>query len=559
MASQDKGTGLLSKVARFVLNPTVDWVDIDKPGTPREADRSKQALKQMIERKQYNDAVRKREFDKLRKLRRSNVPIIAGATVPASTFQDSWGYSVFEERANTLKKIDEIEAQMSKQWWKGRDPAAGGSAQGSTAPTLPPPEIVAEDSAFATTMPSDLVDSQDDLLTQAGTSAGLAAPAPVQPDQSGSARTVAGTFSVPLAAPVESGTSLADTRLEEAAIRFANSDDGGAEAVLLTAWQTPGVAAELASTWASALLDLYRATGRQASFEQMAADYAQRFDGSTPVWAAARPDSGRISGPAAAPPAGTATGPHVWRCPAQLDAASVLHLQALIQGSSEPWWLDWRLLKTITPQAAEILAALMAHWCEQPLRLYLEGIEVLEHLLRLRTPMGDSVVEQCWWRLRLDLMRILRLQDDYELVALDFCVTYEVSPPAWRAARCRRLDAAGLQAAPGQLADSARLPVLPLSTPAGNQPLAFKGEVLGDASEVLQSLQAAMPADKLLVISCTDLIRVDFSAAGSILNWMANAQAQGGRIELHDVPQLVAVFFQLIGINEHARIINRTY
>jgi ABC-type transporter Mla MlaB component len=169
------------------------------------------------------------------------------------------------------------------------------------------------------------------------------------------------------------------------------------------------------------------------------------------------------------------------------------------------------------------------------------------------------VVEQCWWRLRLDLMRILRLQDDYELVALDFCVTYEVSPPAWRAARCRRLDAAGLQAAPGQLADSARLPVLPLSTPAGNQPLAFKGEVLGDASEVLQSLQAAMPADKLLVISCTDLIRVDFSAAGSILNWMANAQAQGGRIELHDVPQLVAVFFQLIGINEHARIINRTY
>jgi ABC-type transporter Mla MlaB component len=66
-----------------------------------------------------------------------------------------------------------------------------------------------------------------------------------------------------------------------------------------------------------------------------------------------------------------------------------------------------------------------------------------------------------------------------------------------------------------------------------------------------------MSGNRKLVVSCTELVRVDFSAAGSILNWMANAQAQGARIELRDVPQLVAVFFHLIGINEHARIIIR--
>ena len=110
MATRGIGTGLLSKVAKFVLNPTVDWVDLDKPPVVPEEVNSKHALKQMIERKQYNDAVRKREFDKLRKLRRSAVPDMTNATQPPTSDQDSWGYAVYQERANTLKKIDEIEA-----------------------------------------------------------------------------------------------------------------------------------------------------------------------------------------------------------------------------------------------------------------------------------------------------------------------------------------------------------------------------------------------------------------------------------------------------------------
>ena len=35
------------------------------------------------------------------------------------------------------------------------------------------------------------------------------------------------------------------------------------------------------------------------------------------------------------------------------------------------------------------------------------------------------------------VLRIMQLQDEFELVALDYCVTFEVSPPAWQDARCR--------------------------------------------------------------------------------------------------------------------------
>ena len=65
--------GLLSKMVRFVRNPTVQWTELDSLQDDRESQYSKQMLKEMIERKRRNDFVRRREFDQLRKLRQREV------------------------------------------------------------------------------------------------------------------------------------------------------------------------------------------------------------------------------------------------------------------------------------------------------------------------------------------------------------------------------------------------------------------------------------------------------------------------------------------------------
>ena len=74
--------GLLSKVVRFVTKPTTQWSELDKTPEPEnpEAQFSKQALKEIMERKRRNDFVRKLEFDQLRKIRReANKSSSAGA------------------------------------------------------------------------------------------------------------------------------------------------------------------------------------------------------------------------------------------------------------------------------------------------------------------------------------------------------------------------------------------------------------------------------------------------------------------------------------------------
>lgn len=582
MATQDNNLGLLSKVAKFVRNPNTDWSNLGKEEPAQESPEGKLALKHMIERKRQNDAVRRREFDQLRKLRQVSV---AGKTDLAQNhfdYRGSTGYSDLDERATTLKKIDEIEAQMSNQWWKGRPNNVSSSTMGTQdpRPTRTTGLITRSEnySQFDSTQNSNLPQTADVTSTQAGEGHELdfqqtnlvESHSAVQ--SSGFDVSAHSVFSESKMMSVDMGKSLSDPELEEAAIRFANGDDEGAEAVLLAALNAAGTSMEVADGMAAALFDLYRGTGQQASFESLALECAQRFGRSAPGWFSTPQELGRERLPTpAAVIKKPATARRIWQCPAELDEADVLQLRAFIQDQPQPCCLDWGHLQTMTPRAAEQLSELMARWCDQVMRLCFDGQESLQLLLQACTPMGDSSVPSYWWQLRLDLLRLLRLPNEFEQVAIDFCVTYELSPPSWVPPRCELVAASTMQdhvipesAQVGQAAedfllspevpDSGMLAPMQQST----KYLALTGDVLGDIESLTDDLQAAVQGQAVGVVSCAQLIRVDFSAAGSLLNWVAHVESQGGHIEFRDVPRLVAAFFHLIGIYEHARVTVRT-
>ena len=104
-------SGLLSRVVRFVKNPTTNWADLGEQEAERESSYSKQMLKEMIERKRRNDFVRKREFDMLRKMRRSEVMAGQDPAARPSFFQSSMP-SKPDDRATTLKKIEQSIARI---------------------------------------------------------------------------------------------------------------------------------------------------------------------------------------------------------------------------------------------------------------------------------------------------------------------------------------------------------------------------------------------------------------------------------------------------------------
>ena len=59
-------------------------------------------------------------------------------------------------------------------------------------------------------------------------------------------------------------------------------------------------------------------------------------------------------------------------------------------------------------------------------------------------------------------------------------------------------------------------------------------------------------------VSCARLIRVDFIAAGDLLNWVLARRSENRTVSFVDAHRMVALFFGAMGINEHANVKVRT-
>jgi len=574
--------GLLSKMVRFVRNPTVQWTELDSLQDDRESQYSKQMLKEMIERKRRNDFVRRREFDQLRKLRQREV--LQGHRTEDPTNRPSFFQSSMaspDERAVTLKKIDEIEAQMSQQWWKSKQSTEGGATvpgalnAAPTAAAQRPDTDPADARAFAPTAPVSLAAPltqpgpspvaplfADDSMAVGkfgGTGAQLqGSPAAAEPSFS---PTVPGVIPQPVAA-LEKFVHEPD--LEEAAIRYANGDNEGAESGLLEVLQQhrnddPDQQLDLWMT----LFDLYRATGQHDRFESLAIDFAAQYSRSAPLWFSLPEQLGLT----AATPALQADAPgrrdFSWNAPQRLAVSSVAALQASVERSASPWTLSWARISGVDDAAVPLLADLFTRWADKQGQFVFSGVEKFNTLMEIMTQSGDRASGPEWWRLRMSALRLMGRPDEFELVALDYCVTYEVSPPSWVSPQCGYSDD-DTTAAPepshanerdmlasdfGDLSIPAPLETGPVAT--------LSGVIDGDATPLLEPLESMLRPGVPLPIACDKLMRIDFAAAGSVLNWAADQQAKGYVVHFQNLHRLIAVFFNVIGINEHAWVIPR--
>jgi ABC-type transporter Mla MlaB component len=601
MSKEDTASGLLSKVVKFVRNPATNWSDLDSVQADKDESVSKQLLKEMIERKRRNDFVRKREFDMLRKLRKREAMVGADLDPGGrpSFFQSSMP-SRPDDRASTLKKIDEIEAQMSMQWWKTKSSNApdrsthaplvsDGNAAVTQAPLLEnalplayrptvPAGLLSAAKKVAEAMPGQALLPNESAALSMVPAASRSAGTPAKPPAPGGWSGTGGSYdsstssfspSKLMAMDVQE-VAAHDAELEEAAICFANGDDADAEARLLEILRPDGSRAGQIETWL-ALFDLYRATAQQGKFEATAIQFAERFDRSAPQWFSMPDLVKMLSEPAGKAGNGSTTD---WICPSVLGIQTVAALKAAMAKAPMPWRLDWSNLKTIEATAVEPLCKVFSGWAVQPVQLRFMGDAQLQKLLQNATPSGNRDTDQKWWQLRMEVLRVTCRPDDFELVALDFCVTYEVSPPAWSCPRCeyKPLDAqGGVMSDQTIIGDVYRDSVHSgLSVMDGDTQLDAKssqmrnllsvelsGQIKGDAIAVLDKLEGKLMGADMMLISCAKLIRVDFSAAGALLNWVSAREAEERSIQFSDVNRLVAAFFSVIGITEHAKVFVR--
>jgi len=337
---------------------------------------------------------------------------------------------------------------------------------------------------------------------------------------------------------VEDGAAEMPGVIEEGAILFANGQADQALARLEASLASESLGAWQLQVWLM-LFDLYQHLGQKARFEERALDFVVKFERSPPVWTDApkadkTPSVMRTGGAAHVALSGT------------LSAASANALEQLgkVAERQPKLRIDFTKLQGVDADGCRLLLDALKSLKKAKKEVYFSGETQGLKLLRELAKPGEPATDQAVWQLLLELYQQLGMQNEFEEAAVDFAVTYEVSPPSWEA--------------PPKPKGAAPPPA------AGAEPEAppedafyIQGEVAGANDTLFGELAEYAQTANPLVIDMSRTRRIDFVNAGKLLNTLEKVASQERSIVIRGVGEMIAALLAVMRITKLARVIPR--
>ncbi|HEX5371412.1 MAG TPA: STAS domain-containing protein, partial [Aquabacterium sp.] len=534
-------------------------------------------------------------LDMLRKIRREGLShdSALALSTPSNLDSDSSRMTGSARSDMTVKaKIDEIEQQMVGSGESRRSAAGASTLSGSTTipggatqPASLPADGYAHTRPFSATPGASSPATADDEAPITISESVLAAARAHQPSMvvdpelsplpASHKHQIHHGYSTNFA--VEVSEVNLDPDLDEAVIAFANADFEQCERDLLHLIQPGGLRHEQSDTW-MVLFDLYRALDLPAKFDALAVSFVHQFGLSAPQWYSL-PErvshhlSLKVQGVTAETPHPNVLAHRVtdmdlpkalegWIAPPHLDVEAVGRLRCEVLQLPRPWAMDWAGVESISAEAAGQLTSQLKVWAQDTVAMTWIGVDRLLDALSELSPTGNRDADPAFWMLRMELLRLCNRPDQFDETAIDYCVTYELSPPSWESTQCTvklMSDAACTQTVSlshiGDVSTSfvesqlhEDIEFIQLAS------LELSGQLVGDIGDTLGDLDAQLGSSVALAIDCAHLIRVDFIAAGDLLNWVLARRAEKRSIEFINPHRLIALFFGAMGITEHAKV-----
>lgn len=339
--------------------------------------------------------------------------------------------------------------------------------------------------------------------------------------------------------------------LEEAAILYANDQIEPAIAALAPtladAGRTPGFDRLV---WL-VMLDLCQFGGDKQRFEAVSVDFAARFESSPPVWNdKLAPDDAGAGETRAVGAART--------LPAVLDADCAKAVDTLLRSARqrEPV-ADFSAVTAVDAAGAAEVLRLFNTIASNGATLRVKGAGALAAAARASIETGGESQSVSSWTLALYGLRLLGQTQQFDDLSIDYCVTFEVSPPPWEPVPAGILvgeaDKSDGHDEPGDDPPTTR------SGPPTRAASAFvlPVELVGRIQAELQSLRAHARDRSEVAVDCRDLRRMDFVAAGEMLNEVVNMQAHGKNLLFIEPNHAVYALMLVMGIHELAEIRRR--
>jgi ABC-type transporter Mla MlaB component len=335
---------------------------------------------------------------------------------------------------------------------------------------------------------------------------------------------------------IEVGTSQMAEAIEEAAILYANEQTAMAEQLLSDALQDEQLNKATKMAWWM-LFDLYQIAGKQEQFENLSIEYANKFETSPPTWL----DSAHTEAEAAqSQPKGTA--PTV-ALAGKLDGSIIKMLERVQKFSenSKVLRLEFARITDVDPIGCGLLLRTLQKLQKSEHDLILVGAAELVAQIRSILQVGRRDETEAPWLLMLELLRLLNQEKDFEEASIDYCITFEVSPPAFVAPHNKITTAADEAGTVDAWSDSFLMP----------------STIDGQIDQLIASISKFAADRATTLLDCKRLTRVDFTAAGQLLTNLTPLCGRGKSIEMHNVNYLVYALFNVMGLKEFLQIVPR--
>ncbi|MBM3117319.1 STAS domain-containing protein [Jeongeupia naejangsanensis] len=334
-----------------------------------------------------------------------------------------------------------------------------------------------------------------------------------------------------LSIEVEEAASHLSAAEEEAVVLHANGQIALATKALTS--HLPTISGQRRTESWLMLFELYQQAGDRKAFDDLALAYVLEFEISPPLW---RGVPVQESAPA--------QGGSYVALPAQLNANSFeRELDRLIDACKpgNTVRLDFSKVTEIDPFAAAELLSLWPRTRKQGAILQVLGASEIVALLSGKIETGRRLpAEAPFWLLLIELMQATGDAERFDEVAIDYAITFEVSPPSWDDKLVPKQPVAKAPAVPAAQA--------PTPSPTSPDRLIISGVLVDGAPQAMAQMRDFIRQHGKPVLDFSAVTRVDFETGGQLLNLTMETLARGQTVTYSRVNELVLGLMRLMGI-----------
>ena len=315
--------------------------------------------------------------------------------------------------------------------------------------------------------------------------------------------------------------------LEDAALRYASGHADQARALLEQGVQSDHDTKLSPLAWL-ALFDLQQRAGDKGAFDQFAMHYVVQFERSAPAWdAPEKPQGG----------ARAASGGYIGLT-GKLTGAAATQLEALKRAMAKQVSevrLDLMSVTGFDDEGARLLAIALGDARRKKFALLLQRAEKLKPMLEASIKMGRDGGEGAWL-LSLELLQWSSAHAAFEDRAVEYAVTFELSPPSWEPPVLPK-------AAVAEPAVGAQNPA------AESEMLCWTGAMVGSAAPQLGRLTEFAQSRAVAPVDMSQVERIDFVCAGTLLNTINRIEGQRKAVQFVGASPIIRALLLLIGIS----------